>query len=130
MDPDVLQDLVRSFVNDRLRFAQGGELWRILVVLRRFVKVDAVRANLVNGLDLRINPLAGPEVAFSPVDHGDQRKLRVVHRHLVFAKRVEQSSVQVLEPAATGVREGTARLVEDQVVRRLVDLEIPQWALL
>ena len=99
-------------------------------MLRRLVKVDAVRANLVNGLDLRINPLAGPEVAFSPVDHGDQRKLRVVRRHLVLAKRVEQSPVQILEPAATGFREGTARLVEDQVVRCLVDLEIPQRALL
>ncbi len=89
MDPYVLQDLVGSFVNDRLRFAQGGELRRILVVLRRLVKVDAVRANLVNGLDLRINPLAGPEVAFSAVDHGDQRELRVVRRHLMLAKHVE-----------------------------------------
>jgi len=130
MDPDVLQDLVRSFVNDRLRLAQRRDLRRILVLLRRLVKVDPVRADLVNGLDLRVDPLAGPEVAFGPVDHGDQRELRVVRRHLMFAKRVEQSSVQVLEPAASGFREGMARLVEDQVVRRLVELEIPQRALL
>ncbi len=130
MDPDVLQHLVRPFVNDRLRLTQGRNLRRILVLVRRLIKVDPVRADFVDGLDLRVNPPAGPEVELGPVDHGDQRELRVVRRHLMFAKRVEKSSVQVLEPPDSGFREGMARLVEDQVVRRLLDLEIPQRAFL